>query len=107
MRILAAIVPLILLGAAPPTPTPPLTSPSQAPLLSAEGSAWLVDWMKHCGPVAPVWAETPPDEMPQSHFQHLGDLPPANEYAAMFRRGADGCPDPLVRARGIGLTQQR
>ncbi len=32
----------------------------------------------------------------------LTDLPPANEYIAVYRRDADGCEDPIVVKYGVG-----
>lgn len=34
--------------------------------------------------------------------QKLNELPPANQYYALYRRGPDGCPDPIVLRKGVG-----
>ncbi|MBM3927202.1 MAG: hypothetical protein FJ335_01890 [Sphingomonadales bacterium] len=37
----------------------------------------------------------------------LGDLPPASQVLAVFRKDADGCPQPVVLRKGIGAAPAR
>lgn len=37
----------------------------------------------------------------------LADLPPANAYLAVYRRGADGCVEPVIAGYGYGSTAKR
>jgi len=73
MRAIAALLPLLALGAAPPTPAKVI---SPAPACKQQlNSAQTSD-----GPI----------------FRRLGELPPGKAYQAVFRLDANGCIDPLL-----------
>jgi hypothetical protein len=47
-------------------------------------------------------------ERKQGQFRRLTDLPPADAYAAVYRRGPDGCMIPVMyRERGVPPAPRR
>ena len=55
------------------------------------------------GPKCPFERARSPD---RAEFKRLGDLPPANQYLAVYRL-IDGCRADIILARGIGAAKQR
>jgi hypothetical protein len=93
MRFVALLLPLPLLGAAPPAQTPaPSARAMPAPLISAFPAC-----------KEPVIARG--DSRPG--LRRLNELPPANAYQAVLRAGPDGCPDPLLVSERIGWDRPK
>lgn len=66
-------------------------------------AAKTVSHGERCTPSASMTAARP--RPPRIH--NLGEEPPANQLYAVYRRGRDGCPDPIVLRKGVGLNRDR
>ena len=85
MRIVAVVIPLALLGAAPPArpdAMPPIASMARA--------------VPECRSFETTAIEG------RALVQKRGDLPSSNAYQAILRAGPDGCPDPHIASYGHG-----
>ena len=92
MRMLASLLPLLLLGAAQPAPPAAAIAPVPTRLISPT---------PNCETMSVALGER--DAMPRK----LGELPPADAYQAVYRLDARGCIDPLLVSERIGATGRR
>ena len=89
MRRFALVMPLFLLGTAPPVSPPP---PSDI----APPIATMVRALPECRTFQTTAIKG------RAMFQKLGELPSGNAYRAVLLAGPDGCPDPIIASYGHG-----
>ena len=92
MRVIAFLLPLLALGAAPSEPLPAPTAPIKSRLISPAPS---------CPDLQVAVGNR------SGQFRKLTDLPPADAYQAVYRLGADGCIDPLLVSERVRGARQR
>lgn len=92
MRATAVLIPLLTLGAAPPSGT------SVSPGLPMQARV-VSPFPSDCR--TPQLADTDRRLTPRK----LGELPPAKAYQAVLRAGPDGCPNPLLVSERIGWSR--
>ena len=92
MHMLAAVLPLLLLGAAQPAPPTASVAPVPLRLISPTPNCPTMNVALGEGSSAP---------------RKLGDLPPAEAFQAVYRLDSKGCIDPLLVSERISGRERR